>query len=67
MAVRAVRAGKSRDVGGLPVEAKLLPAPPPGAVELNVMVEVTVPFAGRVTVEVEKEQVGGSLGVPLPL
>ena len=50
-----------------PVEAKLLPAPPPGAVELMVMVEVTVPFAGRVTVEVEKEQVGGSLGVPLPL
>ena len=58
MAGSAVRAAESRDVGGLPIDARPLPPAPPGAVEAMVMVPVTEPPAGRMTVAGEKEQVG---------
>jgi len=67
MAGSAVRAAEFSVLDGPPNDARTLPPAPPGAVELMVMVPVTVPFAGRVTVEGEKEQVGRWMGVPLPV
>ena len=61
---RPKRRAKRASVGSV---GRTTEALPPGAVEAMAMVPVTTPFAGRVTVEAVKEQVGTRLGVPLPV